>query len=530
MTAEARRDGSSRPRPGAKPVAAARSTSATFRRRVDVWMLRWQGRLDSEWSDRVLPWLFAFGLYLILELLAAAKVRSLEGTVDLATYTQGIWLINNGFEPVLTITTGANLLAQQLAFVVYPVSLAGNVVPVQGALLFLQSAALALAAVPIWRIARKLANLRVGAAFTLIVVYALYPTMHNLNLSGFYPETLALPLLLYAAYFGLGKHWRRYAVCCVLIVLCRADFGLVVAGLGGLLWAEGRKVEGRISVVLGVAYTVLAVAVLQPRFGNGDFAHIAAFSAFGDSPGSILGGMVVRPGETLSAVFRQQNFDLLITLFAPVAFLPFLAPRYLLPVLPLQFLFLVSDVPQAAVSGQQTVAITAFIFLAAAFALARIGRTGVERITVDRRVLAALLLAGTLFFIRDSASSPYQSPWGWGGRNAADVARIEAAQTVGPDRAVRVSPPLLNRVAERPGVYVLESVDEPDAAAAAEGVDAVVLDESTVPTWTATDREIFDLGLEGIGFEKVSSSEGISVYLRQPDGAPADAGSGSAGS
>ena len=207
MTATARTGGSPKPRPGSKPVAAAKTTSATFRRRVDVWMLRWQGRLDSEWSDRVLPWVFAFGLYLVLELMAAAKVRSLDSTVDLATYTQGIWLIHNGYEPVLTITTGANLLAQQLAFVAYPLSLVGNVVPVQGALVFLQSAALALAVVPIWRIARRLANLRVGAAFTLMVVYALFPTMHNLNLSGFYPETLALPLLLYAAYFGLGRHF-----------------------------------------------------------------------------------------------------------------------------------------------------------------------------------------------------------------------------------------------------------------------------------------------------------------------------------
>ena len=53
----------------------------------------------------------------MLELLSAAKVRSLDGTVDLASYTQGIWLIHNGYEPVLTITTGSNLLAQQLAFV-----------------------------------------------------------------------------------------------------------------------------------------------------------------------------------------------------------------------------------------------------------------------------------------------------------------------------------------------------------------------------------------------------------------------------
>jgi uncharacterized membrane protein len=492
------------------------AATATFRRRADNVILRWQARLDSEWSDRVLPWLFALGLFVVLELLSFAKARSLDGTVDLATYTQGAWLIHNGHEPILTLSSGSNLLAYQAAFLFFPLAWLTFLVPVQTTLLLAQSAALAIAVVPVWRIARGLASLRVGAAIVLAVVYALYPTMHNLNLAGFYPETLALPLLLYAAYFGLSSHWRRFLFCCVLVVLCRADFGLVVAGLGALVWVEGRKNEGRAALVGGLAYTVFAILVIQPHFGDGTYAHLGAFHEFGSSPGAALWGMVTQPADVVGALVREQNFNLLVTLFAPVAFLPLLAPRYLLPVLPLEFFFLVSDAPESAVYGQLTIAITAFVFLATAFAMKRVGRMGVEKIIVDRRVLAVMLLASTIFFVRDAASSPYRQPWSWGGQDQVDAARLAAADQVGADRSVRASASLLTVVAQRVRVYELHPTSRPDAAGAANGVDAVILDERSVANWTAVDRQIFREGMSSLGFTLVSSSEGIDVYVRRP--------------
>jgi uncharacterized membrane protein len=488
--------------------------TAAFRRRADNVMLRWQARLDSEWSDRVLPWLFAGGIFLILALLALARARSLDGTVDLAVYVQSTWLMQHAYEPVDTITTGTNVLASQASFVMYPVSLV-TLPGVQTGLLLLQAAALGLSVVPIWRIARRLANLRIGATITLAVVYALFPTMHTLNLAGFYPETLALPALLYAAYYGLGKHWRRYAVCCVFVVLCRADLGLAVAGLGALLWTEGRKVEGRVSLVAGVAYSAFAVLVIQPRLGGGNYDQINIFSAFGDTPPSVFAGMIVHPGDVLATLLRRENFNLMVTLFAPVAFLPLLAPRYLLPVVPLQFLFLVSGVPQSVMYGRQTVPITAFIFVATAFAMARIGRKGIEKVTVDHRVLAVMLLSASLFFVHDSASSPYQHPWGWGGQDQFDQALKQAAKDVGPSRSVRVTVSVLTLVAERPKVYLLDVSRVPEPAVAAKGVEAVVIDERATPQWTEAQRDDLTRGLESIGFDRVEEGTGVEVYLRR---------------
>jgi hypothetical protein len=201
-----------------------------------------------------------------------------------------------------------------------------------------------------------------------------------------------------------------------------------------------------------------------------------------------------------------------------VVFLPVIAPRYLLPALPLQALYLVADVPREAVFGQQTVAITPFIFIATAFALSRIGRMGVEKVTVDRRVLGALLLAGSVFFIRDAASSPYRSPWDWGGQDAVDGARIAAEEQIPSDAAVRASPSMLQLLAERDRLYELDTSEPVDPAAAADGVDVVVLDERSWPDWTPTQRAEFIEGLTEAGFRLASDEQGIVLLLRPPAG------------
>lgn len=478
-------------------------------------MLRWQARLDSEWVDRVLPWLLSTGLFLWLVALALAKARSLDGTVDLAAYTQAAWNIREGHEPVMTVTNGAHVLAQQAAFLFYPMVGVTYLTTIIPGLLVIQSAALAVAIVPLWRIARRLANLRVGAVGTLAFVYAVYPTMHNLNLAGFDPAVVALPGLLAAFYFGLTERWRWFAACCVVIVLARADLAIAVAGFGGLLVFEGKRRHGLLTMGSALGWTLVAALVIQPAFGNGSFPHLDAFADFGDSPATAAWGMITHPLEVLTRLVSEQNFNLAVTLLAPVVFLPVLAPRFLVPVLPLQVLYLVADVPSEAVYGKQTIAITAFIFLATAMALRRLGRMGVEKITVDPRLLGALLLAGTVFFVRDAASSPYREPWDWGGQDEIDAVRLDAQELIAPDARVRASRSMLQVLAERQVLYQLELGDRPDPARAAREVDVVVLDEREIQGWDAVERRVFRLGMQTSGFEVVLDDQQIVVFERR---------------
>jgi uncharacterized membrane protein len=493
--------------------------TATLRRRLDNVVLRWQARLDSEWSDRTLPWIVALALFVFLAALALARARSLDGTPDLSLYTQAAWLIRQGLAPDVTLGDApGHLMAQQAAFIFYPMTSVSYVLPIIPGLLVLQSAALALAVVPLWRIGRRLANLRVGAVATLVFVYAFYPVMHNLNLDGFHPEVIAIPGLLAAFYFAETDRWLRFGVFSLIVVLSRADLGLVIAGMGLLFAVEGKRRKGLVVALLGLGWTLAFALAIQPGFGDGTFPHLHAFSEFGDSPGSVAWGMLTHPIDILGGLTSEQNFNLLVTLLAPVVFLPVLAPRYLLPAVPLQALYMVADVPRDVVFGQQTVAITAFIFIATAFALSRIGRMGVEKVTVDRRVLLALVLAGSVFFVRDAASSPYRSPWDWGGQDAADGARIEAEQEIPADAAVRASPSMLQLLAERSRLYELDTSGPVEPDAAADGVDAVVIDERAWTAWSPGQRQTFFEGLTQRGFRVESSDQGIVLFVRSEPG------------
>jgi uncharacterized membrane protein len=354
----------------------------------------------------------------------------------------------------------------------------------------------------------------VGTSLCVVAVYALFPAVHSLNLAGFHPETLALPALLYAAYFGLSSRWRRFGVCCLFVLACRADLGLAVAGLGALVWVSGRKVEGRVAVALGLAYTLIAVFLLEPLLGGGTYPHAGAHATFGASPAAAAWGMLTHPADVIGALLREQNLDLAGRLLAPLIFLPLLAPRYLLPVLPLELLYLTSETPGPVIYGEQTVAVTGFIFLAAAFALARVGRTGSDRVRVERWVLVVLLVAAGVAFGREAAPSPYRQPWGWGGRDQQDLARAEVLNIVGEGRSVRASATQVPTLAERQHLYQLSVSVVPDPAAAAEGVDAVALDRSTVPAWSAAELAVFRAGLESRGLRQAFLREGIEVYLR----------------
>lgn len=503
----------------------------TLKRRLDNTTLRWQARLDSEWSDRVLPWLITGLLFVVFLSFSLARARSLSGGVDLGRYTQAAYLIDHGDKPIITVKDGTHLLSQQASFLFYPMAWITKFAPIIPTLLVLQSAALALGVVPLWRIGRRLANLRVGAVAALTWAYAFYPAVHNLNLGDFHPETVAVPALLFAALYGRSGKWILYAASCLVAVASRADLVLVVLGFGALLILEGKRRAGMVSMVVAAAYTLAAVLIIQPHFGDGTYAHIDSFAQYGDTPFGVLGGMLGHPLQVLEDLTVEQNFGVIVFLLAPVFFLPVLAPRYLLPILPLEILYLVADVEIESTFREQTVAITAFVFVATAFALAKIGRQGVERVIVDRRVLGALVLVSTVFFVRDADSSPYRRPWTWGGRDVADQARLDAVDLIDDDAAaVRASPALVPLLAERQDIYVLDTESRPNVRVAiaiaeehdrpaelqANGrldcVDWILFDERAAPDWSEDEQRAFREGLGREGYERVFAAKGIEVY------------------
>ena len=288
----------------------------TLRRRADNIQLRWSARLDSEFADRVFPWVAAGLLFVIFSGMALARVRTSGGGEDLGAYTQLAWLISRGDAAFSTVRE-ANVFAEQAGFAFYPVARLAGVLPAVPTMVLVQAAMLALGVVPVWRIARRVADLRVGAGVVLMTAYALFPAVHEINLSGFQPASVALPALLGAVLFALTDRWVPYAATAALAVLVRADLALVVIGLGLLLVSLDRRRAGWWTAGLALAYLVVALALVQPYYADGDFVHAEAFEAYGSSVPGAAWGMLTSPFQVLGDVFTEDNFRILVMLLAP---------------------------------------------------------------------------------------------------------------------------------------------------------------------------------------------------------------------
>lgn len=486
-----------------------------FRRGFERWSLRFQARLDSPWADRVLPWLLAAVLFLLLAALSLSQYRSFDNGTELARYVQAAWKLGEGIDPGVGID-GRHFLAQQAAVGFIPLGWLLQFVPIGPSLLVLQSAFLALGVVPLWRIARNQADLRVGATLTLCFAYMFYPALHNINLADFHLEAVAPAALLGAIHFAKIGRWWRFGLLVVVVLSARADLSLAVVGLGILLALGGNRKAGLFTALAGVAWLVSAFALVEVFAGEGIYPHVDAFDRWGDTPWGSLWGLVKSPLEALEVLLSRQSFDQLVFLLAPLLFLPMVAPRYVLPIMPLEALYLLSNIGEDRFGNpEQDMAPMAFLFVAAAFALSQAGRIRGKRTLIDPRVLGAIVLTVSVFFVRDSISSPYQRPWAWSTRDVSDFALISAVDELPEDALVRASSSVLPQVAERRRAFVLDTADEfVRADAAAEGVNVIVLDLAQAPEWTITQVIDFSDRLNQLGFDQASAADNIFVYRR----------------
>ena len=543
-----------RTRPSAAPGAGP--TQPDWRSRLERATLRWQARLDTAAVDNALPWLMALAGGAVLAGLALARAHSLQAGTELALFNQSIWQVSGGFRPQSTLV-GGDYLARNGAFIIYPLSILVRWLPITTTVLVVQASAMALGIVPLWRIARRRADLKVAPAAAVAFAYAGYAALHNANLSGFHPETLALPALLGAVYYGLGARWVPFGVLVTVVLACRSDLGWVVVALGVVLAVElrprpaggeaperedslwraparvGRSllaISGRHSrtaliwAFVGLLWALLATETIQPLLAGGEFPHLARYAEYGDSStAEVIGGILRQPHVFVGNLVTHENFLLGVTLLAPVLFLPLVELRYLMPAVPFFVVQLASDAPQALLA--ETVPVTAFVLVATTFALRRAGAVLVRRVRVNRRLVITLLLATAIFFVRDAASSPFHSPWNWT-RDAADQDRLAAVEQIPDEAAVRASPHLLPLLAERNVLFELEtdgSSARADAQQAVEGVGWIALDLSSAAQWGSDVLEVerFDTTLRQRGWERIFAAEQVRIYRYAGAGAAA---------
>ena len=305
------------------------------------------------------------------------------GRFDLGNMVQAVWSTAHGHPLQVTGLRGDEI--SRLAAHFDPILAAFAPLwlawPSPDMLLTAQAVAVAIGALPVYRLARKhLGTERAGLAFAL--AYLLYPPTQWLTLNEFHPVALACPLLLFAIWFLDEGRLIPFALCGLVAATTKEEIGFVVAGLG-LWWAlaRGRRLEGLAILAAGAAVALIAIEVVVPHFNRaGSSSFFARYSEVGGSPGGIVHTAVTKPWKLVTTAVTGRGLGYLARLFLPLGLLALLAPLLLLAAIPeLAINLLSAATTQTSIHFHYTAGLIPVLIAATIFGAARLARSRPHR-------------------------------------------------------------------------------------------------------------------------------------------------------
>lgn len=285
---------------------------------------------DSVERMRVLALIAAAGIcYFLAAWFRYHNLRA--GALDLGVWDQTMFLIAQGKAPFSTIL-GIHMLSDHAAVLIYAIAQLYRIYPTVCWLLLVQSASMAGAAWPIWRLAR-IAGINPPMARTLIVSYLLYPVVAIASLRDFYPEVVVVPALLAMILCARQQRFGWFVFWLLIGLSTKEAMAITFAATGLYLTAFGRsRMYGIVCFTIAVLWFVIATKFVIPWFGQGHQPDSARFYSYmGHSQAEVLRTMFLRPWVPLKVLLDTPSLLYLAAIFVPVIW--GLSPTRLSPLL-----------------------------------------------------------------------------------------------------------------------------------------------------------------------------------------------------
>jgi uncharacterized membrane protein len=263
-------------------------------------------------------------------------------------------------------------------------------------LIALQAAAVLSGAAPVFLLALRRLE-RPWLAAVLGLAYLLHPSVHGTILFDVHSLAFAAPLCVWAVYFLETGAMKRYAVTVALLLLCREDVGLLVAGLG--LYAglgRGQRRLGLLTALAGLGY--FAVAKLFVQFTPYEYArrYMALLPNGEGGFRDVAATLLANPGYVLTQVLVARKLLFLFVMLAPLLLLPlFAGPLWWTFGYGLAFTLLASNAMNYAPLSHYAVVLFPLLFAAAPAGVARVSAL-VERLGGDAARASRALGIGVL--------------------------------------------------------------------------------------------------------------------------------------
>jgi uncharacterized membrane protein len=388
-------------------------------------------------------------------------------------------------------------------------------IPGPATLLFLQSLALGLSAVPVYLIARRLlkdetAAVLLGAAFILI------PPIVSQNVNQIQEPSFLPVVLLFAIYFFIAQRWGPFLVLCVLSCLNRENVPLAVAMFG--LWALVERRSWRwvvVPIVGGTVYFLFVTLVAMPYFREGESWHVAKqFEHLGNGPVGILVNLCTKPQLLFGHLLGADNVQYVVQLVQPMGWLlPWLHPAALLALPDLAANTLSNNSALKVIAWHYNLTTTSALFVSLIFTLRRLNGWLQQRWGCSQLVVLAagiFLLAGAHWFLWFQPQMFRQRPY--------HDTLTKAIRSIPPQASVLSSFRIQAHFSSRPRYDALSVFQ--NYPAYARSFEYVVLDANERQFPPFITREFFESFRNNPEYELVFAENNVFVFRRPDGGAP----------
>ena len=317
---------------------------------------------------------------------------------DLGIFTQSLWttLNANGFfyhTSELFINPSGSFFGVHFSPILFLVLPLYWIIQTPETLLVLQSFVLALAALPIYKLAKEYAGGRI-VGLTFAVAYLMFPAIHFVNLYDFHVQAFLPLFFAYTIYYITKENWPRYFLFVFLSLMCEEHAAQIMFFIGVYTaWKyrtriisaikskdllEKKLLIPLITMALSIVWYWFTIwqrdtffptnpAALEEFLGAGNFIILGA-----KSPLEVPLLIVLRPWLAIQALAYDGHIKLLyvVLVFGPLAFFSFKAPSALIPTIPwLVFSFISQAVCHHTLGYHYEAYLVSFIFAAAIFAV-----------------------------------------------------------------------------------------------------------------------------------------------------------------
>ncbi|MCJ7714047.1 DUF2079 domain-containing protein [Candidatus Bathyarchaeota archaeon] len=267
---------------------------------------------------------------------------------DLGIFNQAFWTTSNEgmlfYETAdLAFNPGGSFFGVHFAPILFLLVPFYAIWPSPEILLVMQSVILAVGAFPVFWMSRDKLGENVG--FVLSVVYLAYPALYFMNLNEFHLEAFTSTFFLFSVYYLEREKWPKFFLFFAL-ALSTIEFapiiGIFVAFYALLLFLQKqfkhpRKALKYILLMGSISVLVLVLALESKSFFNDYTSPIP----------TTLQTIPLNLTDLSAAISYDLDSKIffIISLFGPLAFLPFLAPEVLVMALPWIGAALISSYP-----------------------------------------------------------------------------------------------------------------------------------------------------------------------------------------